>query len=35
MKKYVDLAAETRKGVAAYINDVQQGRFPSDAYEYK
>lgn len=27
VKKYVDLAAETRKGVAAYINDVQQGRF--------
>jgi 3-methyl-2-oxobutanoate hydroxymethyltransferase len=35
VKKYVDLAAETRKGVAAYIDDVQQGRFPSDAYEYK
>jgi 3-methyl-2-oxobutanoate hydroxymethyltransferase len=35
VKKYVDLAAEARKGVAAYIDDVQQGRFPSDAYEYK
>jgi 3-methyl-2-oxobutanoate hydroxymethyltransferase len=35
VEKYVDLAAETRKGVAAYIDDVQQGRFPSDAYEYK
>ena len=35
VKKYADLAAEARKGVAAYIDDVQQGRFPSDAYEYK
>ncbi|MFN2436625.1 MAG: 3-methyl-2-oxobutanoate hydroxymethyltransferase [Desulfotignum sp.] len=35
VKKYADLAAEARKGVTAYIDDVQQGRFPSDAYEYK
>ena len=35
VKKYADLAAEARKGVAAYIDDVQQGRFPSGAYEYK
>jgi 3-methyl-2-oxobutanoate hydroxymethyltransferase len=35
VKKYADLAAEARKGVTAYIDDVQQGRFPSDEYEYK
>lgn len=35
VKKYADLAAEAKKGVAAYIEDVQQGRFPSDVYEYK
>jgi 3-methyl-2-oxobutanoate hydroxymethyltransferase len=35
VKKYADLASEARKGVAAYIDEVQQGRFPSDAYEYK
>jgi 3-methyl-2-oxobutanoate hydroxymethyltransferase len=35
VKKYADLASEAAKGVAAYIDDVQQGRFPSDAYEYK
>jgi 3-methyl-2-oxobutanoate hydroxymethyltransferase len=35
VKKYADLATEARKGVAAYIEEVQQGRFPSDEYEYK
>jgi 3-methyl-2-oxobutanoate hydroxymethyltransferase len=35
VKKYADLAAEAKKGVAAYIDEVQQGRFPSDEYEYK
>jgi 3-methyl-2-oxobutanoate hydroxymethyltransferase len=35
VKKYADLASEVRKGVADYIEEVQQGRFPSDEYEYK
>jgi 3-methyl-2-oxobutanoate hydroxymethyltransferase len=35
VKKYADLAAEVRKGVTDYIEEVQQGRFPSDEYEYK
>lgn len=35
VKKYVDLSAEARKGLKAYINEVQQGSFPSDEYEYK
>jgi 3-methyl-2-oxobutanoate hydroxymethyltransferase len=35
VKKYADLAAAAQKGVADYIEEVQQGRFPSDEYEYK
>jgi 3-methyl-2-oxobutanoate hydroxymethyltransferase len=35
VKKYADLAAAAGKGVADYIDEVQQGRFPSDEYEYK
>lgn len=35
VKKYADLAAVAGKGVADYIEEVQQGRFPSDEYEYK
>lgn len=35
VKKYADLAAAAGKGVADYIQEVQQGRFPSDEYEYK
>lgn len=35
VKKYADLAAAAGKGVADYIEEVQQGRFPSDEYEYK
>jgi len=35
VKKYADLAAAAGKGVAEYIEEVQQGRFPSDEYEYK
>ncbi|MFO7913906.1 MAG: 3-methyl-2-oxobutanoate hydroxymethyltransferase [Desulfotignum sp.] len=35
VKKYADLAAEAKKGLAAYIDEVQQGGFPSDEYEYK
>lgn len=35
VKKYADLAGAAGKGVADYIEEVQQGRFPSDEYEYK
>ena len=35
VKKYADLAAEAKKGLADYIDEVRQGSFPSDAYEYK
>lgn len=35
VKKYTDLAAEARKGLNAYIEEVREGKFPSDAYEYK
>jgi len=35
VKKYADLAAEVKKGLADYIDEVRQGSFPSDAYEYK
>lgn len=35
VKKYADLAAEAKKGLAAYADEVRQGSFPSDAYEYK
>ena len=35
VKKYADLAAAAGKGVSDYIQEVQQGRFPSDEYEYK
>ncbi len=35
VKKYADLAAETKKGLATYVDEVRQGSFPSDAYEYK
>ncbi len=35
VKKYADLAAAAGKGVTDYIEEVQQGRFPSDEYEYK
>ncbi len=35
VKKYADLAVAAGKGVADYIEEVQQGRFPSDEYEYK
>ncbi|HKL01074.1 MAG TPA: 3-methyl-2-oxobutanoate hydroxymethyltransferase [Desulfotignum sp.] len=35
VKQYADLAAAAKKGLAAYVDEVQQGSFPSDAYEYK
>ncbi|MEE4362374.1 MAG: 3-methyl-2-oxobutanoate hydroxymethyltransferase [Desulfotignum sp.] len=35
VKKYADLAAEAKKGLAGYVDEVRQGSFPSDAYEYK
>ncbi len=35
VKKYADLAIEAKKGVAAYIEEVRQGTFPSEDYEYK
>ncbi|WP_022665532.1 3-methyl-2-oxobutanoate hydroxymethyltransferase [Desulfospira joergensenii] len=35
VKKYADLAGEARKGLASYIEEVKQGKFPSDEYEYK
>ena len=35
VKKYADLAGEARKGLASYIEEVRQGSFPSDEYEYK
>jgi 3-methyl-2-oxobutanoate hydroxymethyltransferase len=35
VKRYANLAAAAGKGVAAYIQEVQEGRFPSDEYEYK
>ena len=35
VKKYADLATEARKGLNAYIEEVREGKFPSDAYEYK
>ncbi len=35
VKKYADLAVDAKKGVTAYIEEVRQGRFPSEDYEYK
>ncbi len=35
VKKYADIADVARKGVQAYIREVKEGEFPSDAYEYK
>ncbi len=35
VKKYADLAAEAKKGLNAYIEEVRQGTFPSSDYEYK
>lgn len=35
VKKYADLAAETRKGVGQYIQEVRDKAFPSKDYEYK
>lgn len=35
VKKYADLAEAAKKGLNAYITEVRDGKFPSDAYEYK
>jgi len=35
VKKYADLASQARQGLAAYMDEVQQGSFPSDEHEYK
>ena len=35
VKKYADIAAEAKKGLAAYIGEVRSGAFPSEEYEYK
>ncbi|MFH2092585.1 MAG: 3-methyl-2-oxobutanoate hydroxymethyltransferase [Pseudomonadota bacterium] len=35
VKKYADIAGVARQGLAAYIKEVKQGEFPSNAYEYK
>ncbi len=34
VKKYADIAQVARKGVGEYINEVKQGKFPSDEYAY-
>lgn len=35
VKKYADIAALADKGLAAYVSEVREGRFPSEDYEYK
>lgn len=35
VKKYADIAAEAKKGLAGYIDEVRSGAFPSEDYEYK
>lgn len=35
VKQYADIAGVAKKGLEDYINDVRQGTFPSEEYEYK
>jgi 3-methyl-2-oxobutanoate hydroxymethyltransferase len=35
VKKYADIAAVAHEGLAGYIKEVREGRFPSEDYEYK
>ena len=35
VKKYADIAGETKKGLEQYINEVKAQEFPSKEYEYK
>jgi len=35
VKRYADLAGETRRGLVAFAADVRSGAYPAEEHEYK